>query len=174
MRGRPKKYSTDTERREAIKAQIRNWQVRHSKRPNPFRFWNRAWEQICEHLIREYQRLEARRIHNSNREQRMTPEQLKIKKLAQRAKHHLFEGGGVKGQGLVGFLYYQLRRQNFSCDYCERGFSGNEFEIDHKLPISRGGTNAFENLHFVCQECNHDKNSKTDEEYRAQLLTISS
>jgi len=43
-----------------------------------------------------------------------------------------------------------------------------DFEIDHKLPISRGGSNLPDNLHLVCGPCNRQKNTLTVEEFVAK------
>lgn len=38
--------------------------------------------------------------------------------------------------------------------------------IEHKIPLSRGGLHAIENLDISCQSCNCSKNTKTVEEFR--------
>jgi 5-methylcytosine-specific restriction endonuclease McrA len=37
--------------------------------------------------------------------------------------------------------------------------------LEHKTPLSRGGTNAFDNLDVACRSCNCKKHAKTLEEY---------
>ena len=49
------------------------------------------------------------------------------------------------------------------CVYC--GQSGRPLTIDHKIPISRGGTNSIENLVPACKSCNCRKGSKTAAEF---------
>ena len=58
----------------------------------------------------------------------------------------------------------------FSCPYCERQVPYTETEIDHKTPVSRGGTDSPSNLHRVCRDCNRKKSDKTDMEFRAEFL----
>ncbi len=41
------------------------------------------------------------------------------------------------------------------------------FHIDHKTPLSRGGSNWPANLQLLCAPCNQSKHAKTDEEWRA-------
>lgn len=43
--------------------------------------------------------------------------------------------------------------------------------IDHKLPRSRGGTDALDNLVLACNKCNARKRNLTDEEYNDWLET---
>ena len=52
-----------------------------------------------------------------------------------------------------------------SCLYYDDDDEDDNVEIDHKLPISRGGTSDFENLQATCAYCNRRKGSKTHEEY---------
>jgi hypothetical protein len=47
---------------------------------------------------------------------------------------------------------------------------------DHRLPVSRGGTDALENLVLACRSCNSAKGAKTVEEFfpiAAQRMGIS-
>ena len=65
-------------------------------------------------------------------------------------------------------LYAKLRlyifaRDNYICHYCDQG--GGTLELDHIIPISRGGTNAEDNLATSCFKCNRQKRNKTGAEY---------
>jgi hypothetical protein len=48
------------------------------------------------------------------------------------------------------------------CEYCKSQirFSPNSFEIDHIIPMSRGGMNQLENLALACPQCNGHKSDK--------------
>ena len=54
-----------------------------------------------------------------------------------------------------------------SCYYCGTKLTDAEKSIDHKLPVSRGGTNDPQNLVISCQPCNSRKSNQTEEEYRS-------
>lgn len=43
------------------------------------------------------------------------------------------------------------------------------FTVDHRTPLSRGGTHADENLAGCCNDCNHKKGWLTEEEFRDRL-----
>jgi hypothetical protein len=45
---------------------------------------------------------------------------------------------------------------NNKCSNCR---SDKDLEIDHKLPISRGGTDDIDNLTLLCKECNLKKSN---------------
>ena len=51
------------------------------------------------------------------------------------------------------------------CYYCGKKLDPNNWEIDHKIPKSRGGTDALDNLVPCCPECNDEKGDMTDREY---------
>lgn len=53
------------------------------------------------------------------------------------------------------------------CFYCGRRWE--RVSKDHKTPVSRGGSDALDNLAASCLACNQSKGTKTEAEYRAQL-----
>lgn len=56
--------------------------------------------------------------------------------------------------------------QKGRCSYCGRVHRIRYLEIDHKLPVSRGGGNEFGNLQLLCTRCNMRKGIQSDEEFR--------
>lgn len=55
-------------------------------------------------------------------------------------------------------------QQSGLCFYCAK-ILNSRAEVDHKIPLSRGGSNWPSNLCLACQTCNRDKNNKTAREY---------
>jgi 5-methylcytosine-specific restriction endonuclease McrA len=55
-----------------------------------------------------------------------------------------------------------FNRDNFRCTYCGRSSSedGVKLEVDHIIPVAKGGKNTEENLTTACYECNRGKNTK--------------
>lgn len=53
-----------------------------------------------------------------------------------------------------------LTRDNHTCQYCGKKAPDAVLEIDHKVPVSKGGTNKHSNLVTSCFECNRGKGSK--------------
>lgn len=53
---------------------------------------------------------------------------------------------------------YILKRDNYTCTYC--GCRGVKMEIDHIVPVSKGGTNDIGNLTTACGPCNRKKSNK--------------
>lgn len=66
-------------------------------------------------------------------------------------------------QGKYDTLFVKLgRRDGFACAQC--GHTGNDLQIDHIHPVSKGGTNALSNLQLLCPPCNFAKSDKVDGE----------
>jgi 5-methylcytosine-specific restriction endonuclease McrA len=87
-------------------------------------------------------------------------EKRKNKRERNRVAHHVRRAAGpVDQDGLRTLLAAQDRK----CAYCRAPLE--EFHVDHKTPISRGGTNALSNLHYTCPRCNMIKRTMTHEEF---------
>lgn len=52
-----------------------------------------------------------------------------------------------------------LKRDNFTCQYCGAHGEGVVLEVDHIIPISKGGTSDMGNLITACFDCNRGKGS---------------
>jgi len=63
-----------------------------------------------------------------------------------------------------------FERDNFTCAYCKR--VGGKLEADHIVPISKGGTNDFDNLTTSCRKCNRQKKDKSVEQFLAWRAEI--
>ncbi len=50
-----------------------------------------------------------------------------------------------------------FKRYQFTCVICGRSGKGVKLEVDHRLPVSKGGTNSLDNLQTLCFECNRGK-----------------
>jgi RNA-directed DNA polymerase len=58
-----------------------------------------------------------------------------------------------------------LGRQQFTCGICHKKFASNTsetMEIDHIIPISKGGSDKYENLQVVHQSC-HQKKTREEQ-----------
>lgn len=134
-------------------------------------------QKLIEHA-RKYAHSEARRKYEQSEAYR------EAKKI--RAKRYRTENPIVKQQERVHCItrYYRHRSnekiegaEHFTledykklysastCYYCGKPLTDKEKSVDHKTPISRGGTNALDNLVISCMFCNRQKKDKTEEEY---------
>lgn len=58
---------------------------------------------------------------------------------------------------------------NNCCAYC--GARPEQLHADHRTPVSRGGSNAIDNIHPACPSCNFRKHTMTEDEFRARLAS---
>lgn len=71
---------------------------------------------------------------------------------------------GQPGERTVEDIRQMYEDQGAACAYCEVDISEG-YEIDHMLPISRGGRDHWDNLALACIRCNRSKYTKTAEEF---------
>ncbi len=100
---------------------------------------------------------------NSRRHHAINPHQTSVRRA--KYKQNLEKAEGFHTPADIDAIRLNLGDK---CSYC--GASLNEQgEIDHKTPLSRGGSNWPSNLTLACLTCNRDKHSKTEEEFRTWL-----
>lgn len=54
------------------------------------------------------------------------------------------------------------------CAYCG---AAAPLEVDHRIPLARGGSNAIDNILPACRSCNARKHLMTEAEFRARLAS---
>lgn len=61
------------------------------------------------------------------------------------------------------------KNSNYKCFYCGKSLedmtNDKSYTIDHKIPITKGGSNDEENLVISCRSCNSRKGTKTHNQY---------
>lgn len=62
--------------------------------------------------------------------------------------------------------------QDYRCMYCGRKRALRDFDIDHKNPVQRGGSDNLRNLQVLCPPCNKRKGNQTDREFRRRYREI--
>ena len=76
---------------------------------------------------------------------------------------HLIEGVFVSPK----LVLYD--KQNGRCNGCRLFFPPRNFDIDHVVVQSKGGTDEIDNLQLLCGACNSMKGAKSQEELVADL-----
>jgi 5-methylcytosine-specific restriction endonuclease McrA len=76
---------------------------------------------------------------------------------------------GAKGEITPKQWLRLLRQHNFRCFYCNTVLTAKTRTLDHKIPLSRGGTNTINNVVPACRPCNNRKLRMTTEEFIARL-----
>lgn len=62
-----------------------------------------------------------------------------------------------------------LHTQKGLCWWCGKPH-GENYEVDHRIPLSRGGTNWPDNICIACFDCNRSKHNKLPHEWIGRLL----
>ena len=62
-----------------------------------------------------------------------------------------------------------MKRDKFTCQYCGISGSEAELEIDHIVPISKGGSNHISNLATACRKCNLEKSDNEGKPFVSRL-----
>ena len=63
-------------------------------------------------------------------------------------------------------------KTNGHCAYCGCDLDFYDFEIDHLIPKSKGGSGRFENLQPCCRDCNKFKYNDNLEDFRAKIANV--
>jgi hypothetical protein len=50
-----------------------------------------------------------------------------------------------------------LERDGYKCQLCGKTGKETQLEVDHKIPVSRGGKDSLDNLWTLCFDCNRGK-----------------
>lgn len=96
---------------------------------------------------------------------RRYPLKARANKLRRRAREY-----NAPGSHTADDIRLILRSQKGRCWYCQAEITADNMHIDHRVPLSRGGTNAPENLVATCPACNLSKNDRLPHEWNGRLL----
>lgn len=64
----------------------------------------------------------------------------------------------------------QYARQHALCYYCKITLKDKRVNVEHIIPMSKGGTNKYKNLVLSCAPCNKEKGSKMLPAKRRKIL----
>lgn len=139
------------------------------KDPEKSRAYTRAKQERNRTRVRE----SSRAWNQRNREhvtarirewRRSNPEKARAAKLRRRAMEFNAEGSHTAED-----IRILVKSQKGLCWWCGNAV-GDEYHIDHRIPLSRGGSNAPENLCITCPSCNQSKTDKLPSEWNGRLL----
>jgi 5-methylcytosine-specific restriction endonuclease McrA len=162
--------------------------ARYAENPEPIRARNRAWyqqntEQRHEYYLRRKAAEPADRRRQRGRErtrhryvsdpaawlarQKDWRQRNPKKAHAYVRASHSKRRDASNGESLTSAEWLALLEHHGGrCAYCE---SDDNVEIDHRIPLIRGGSNTIENILPACRSCNRRKHRRTEEEFRELL-----
>jgi len=137
--------------------------------------WKRAYNARSEVLVRHADEEARRRA-------RRTVEQVKAERAYFRAYYQANRAAydahrqnrkarllAVGGRITAVDVRHAFSMQGGTCAYCPADLTQG-YEVDHKMPVSRGGSNTPENICLACRPCNRSKHAKTVDEFIAWRL----
>ncbi len=148
---------------ERQRAYAREWMKRN---PEKAREAVRRWNKAHPEKRRAAKRLYYARHREKHKQvmavyHRAHPEVLRAKSNAYRARLRRAVGQFTSAEWLA-----LVERYGGRCAY--RGEAA-PLEVDHRIPLSRGGTNSIDNVLPACRRCNGEKGQLTEIEFRARL-----
>jgi 5-methylcytosine-specific restriction endonuclease McrA len=152
---------------ERQRAYARAWLKRN---PEKAREAMRRWRARNPELLRERRRTyrRAARLRDAAKLNAQRAMYLAVHPEVKRAKEQAYRARKAAAAGsFCGAEWLALvARWDNVCAYC--GEAG-PLEADHRIPLSRGGTNYIDNVLPACRSCNGRKHKMTEEEFRALL-----
>lgn len=93
------------------------------------------------------------------------------KKLQRHKRRLLNKNAGELSVKIIQLIYQDNIKKygTLTCYLCLKPVEFGKDHLEHKTPLSRGGTNNYDNLEISCQECNCRKHTKTEKEYREKV-----
>lgn len=135
----------------------------------------RRWRQRPENLSKERDRMRALRSDPEFRAAENLKKRAAIKqesyRLSRRAGQQRYKARKLNATGshTKDDILRQYSAQHGLCWWCGES-AGEDWQADHLVPLSRGGSNAPENIVIACRHCNQSKNNRLPHEWIGRLL----
>jgi len=118
----------------------------------------------------------SNRYYHENKDRMMATQRAYYKANPERYKVHSNNRRKILNEALGKYTYKQWQDKieyfGFRCYLCNESLKGKTIHIEHRKPISRGGSNWIANIAPACKKCNLSKSTKTEKEFREWKLTI--
>ena len=169
--GRKQRYDADPDR---YRATVQSYRNLHPDiyRKSAIRYYRKNRE-LCVGRAQARRQQNRSTINQRQRERRRNnPESFKLTDAVHthnRRKWAKQNGGRFTAEDLKVIRKGQTdKRGQVRCWYCGKPMQ--KWHIDHRVPLSRGGSNAPGNLCLACPECNLSKHNKLPTEYAGRLV----
>ncbi len=178
VRERNKKYFQENKEKIYEKRKVYNKQYNEGRKKRKNASWKKWYERNKEKVYksrRDYYEKNKEEVLNKAKEYREDNRQLLRERSRiyylknpgsaierrhrRRARLNSASGHATKEQIQARFDYHGNK-----CYYC--GDSSSRLEIEHRIPLYRGGSNWPANIVPACKHCNNKKHTKTEKEFR--------
>lgn len=153
---------------------------RHAENPERLREWAREYyagnrERRCEHRHKYYAANSGKAREYATAYRTANPEKKRETNAAYYAANpdkfadyrrnrraRILEAEGTHTHADLVAIF---ERQSGKCAYCRCSLKGIPREVDHIIPLARGGGNGPDNLQYLCRPCNRAKSAKDPIEF---------
>ncbi len=153
------------EQKQAARVRAREWHLANRERA---RVAAKKWYALNAEVAKERARRwreehpEMAKAADARKRANRSPEYLEKRRIdEQNRRARMKLSGGRLTKGLAKRLY---ALQNGLCVYCRTDLNC-AFDLDHIVPISKGGAHSDENIQLLCPTCNRRKHTKSAEAF---------
>lgn len=126
--------------------------------------WIRANKNLAREAVKRWSKKNSNKIRL---DAKLWREKNPGKVTARDARRRALELGAKTDIALVDQFFDWIRNQDqVTCTYCGKLISGKQIEVDHIVPISRGGDHLPDNFCVSCRSCNASKRDKFLHEWK--------
>ena len=167
--------------KEKVRFWVKKWKSKHKKeiRIYGINYYNKNKKRLSKkHKIYwEKYRKQGRKLNRQWISQNIKKRR-QYMEIYRKRNHHLIQlykhrrqilekrGGELKLKTIQRIYENNIKKyKTLTCYLCLKSIPFGKDHLEHKIPISRGGTNQYKNLAVACSKCNFRKNNKTDKEF---------
>lgn len=145
---------------ELCKKRCRDWHARNKEHHASLnKVWREENKEYFREYAEEYRKVNKDKIQERVRQYRNTPEGKAKHRVSQHNRDARIKSNG--GRLSSADIKIVMERQRGMCvaPNCNKSVR-TSYHIDHRMPISKGGTNDIRNIDILCPSCNMRKNAK--------------
>lgn len=155
------RYATDTEYREKIKEQVRQYRKENPEKvKQSFRKWYQQHKEEQSEYARAYRKAHRQELARKSRERLQNNPEYRARVRAYIRKYKALKRGASTAE-LVDRQSI-IERDNATCYICGIGpLTDSEIHLDHIIPLSKSGSHTPDNIKVSCASCNLKKNDRS-------------